>query len=173
MSMNQWGPGQYPSQYPNQWQQYGPPGQPQYRPPQRQINRYKAGAIVCWIVTVWFTIQAIEALALLNGFWGPFIGTRETFALLYCIVLAVASGLGGWYLWRKGGGNPILPTGPFSSNPGGNPGPGMPPPGSFAGPSEPRPYSPEPGWKPDPWGGVGQWRYWNGQSWTPHFRVGR
>lgn len=161
MSMNPWGPGQNPASYPNQWQHYGPPGSPQYRPPSKQMNRYKVGAIVCWVVSAWFAIQSIQIINIMSGFWGPFVGTRGDVELLYTLVVTGATGVGGWYLWRKGNSAvPARTSGPQTAPPG-------------PGPSEPKPYPADPGWKPDPWGGAGQWRYWDGQCWTPHYRVTR
>lgn len=50
----------------------------------------------------------------------------------------------------------------------GQTGPPPAPPPPAQGPTQPRPSDPSPGWKPDPWGLAGRWRYWDGMQWTPN-----
>jgi hypothetical protein len=130
---------------------------PQYRPPQPpgRVNWHRVIAIVLWVVSAWYAVQAIQVLNLLSGFWGPFIGTKGQLWLLYAIAVGVAAGLGGWHLWRKG--NTTAP------GPGSKPGPWIAP-KPPAGPTEPKPYSTTPGWYPNPWG-MGK-RWWDGAHWT-------
>jgi hypothetical protein len=157
-----------PADQPARWEAFGP--RPQRQPRDWKFNQPRVGAVVLWVISAWFGIQAIQMFNLMSGFWGPFIGSKGDFWLLYDLVITVATGLGGWYFWRKGDTtNPTWPSGP---PPGGNPrpwmpGPSMPPP-TFRGPSEPKPYSIAPGWYPDPWGIGGRW--WDGECWTSHTR---